>query len=102
MEREAKDALNRLAAATGAAHQAALDLKDALTREYSDASHAPTTAPPAAKRYAIAEGEQPKRCKGCSATIYFATTAAGKYMPVNPDGTSHMDTCPERDLFRKG
>ena len=99
MEREAKDALNRLAAATGAAHEAALDLKDALTREYS---HAPITAPPAAKRYAIAEGENPKRCKGCGATIYFTTTSSGKFMPVNPDGTSHMDTCPKRDLFRRG
>lgn len=119
MEKEIRDALNRLVGATGAAHQAALDLQRAMDGEYSqsvprpamplqsrDAGEAawPQTATgyAGAKRYPIVEGEKAKQCKGCGATIYFATTSSGKFMPVNPDGTSHMDTCPDRDLFRKG
>ena len=98
MDREVTDALNRLVAATGAAHEAARDLKDALAHEET---HSAAPAPPGMKRYEIAEGEQPRRCKGCGATIFFATTVAGKYMPVNPDGTSHMDNCPHRHLLRK-
>jgi len=101
MDREIVDAVNRLAAATGAAHQAALDLQRALGGEYSP-SAPPLTEHGSAKRYFVAEGEKPKCCKGCGATIYFTTTSSGKFMPVNPDGTSHMDTCPERDLFRRG
>lgn len=108
MEKEIRDALNRLVGATDAVYQVALDLQRAMDSEYSQSAprpampHQTATSYAGAKHYPIAEGEKPKQCKGCGATIYFATTSSGKFMPVNPDSTSHMDTCPERDLFRKG
>jgi hypothetical protein len=49
--------------------------------------------------YYIPEGERPRKCKGCGATIYFVTTPAGRIMPVNPDGTPHWGDCVGRDLF---
>ena len=40
-------------------------------------------------------------CRGCGSTIFWIKTAAGKMMPVDPDGTSHFATCPEALRFRK-
>lgn len=51
------------------------------------------------QRYRIPEGERPKKCKGCGATIYFVMTPAGRIMPVNPNGTPHWGDCAGRDLF---
>ena len=36
------------------------------------------------------------RCRSCDAPITFATTAAGKLMPQDADGTPHFATCPVR------
>lgn len=58
----------------------------------------PDARPP--KRYYIHDGEKPRLCRGCGATIFWATTPRDKKMPVNPDGTSHWETCAERGLFR--
>ena len=52
------------------------------------------------KRYYIHDGEKPRLCRGCGATIFWATTPRDKKMPVNPDGTSHWETCAERGLFK--
>ena len=51
-------------------------------------------------RYRIPEGERPKKCRGCNATIYWVVTPRGRNMPVNPDGTSHWESCSERSLFK--
>lgn len=45
--------------------------------------------------------EQPARCQACGAEIRFVKTAAGKMMPVNPDGKSHFATCSDPQRFRK-
>lgn len=44
----------------------------------------------------------PTECRGCKALIYWIQTAAGKAMPVNPDGVSHFATCPNAPEFRRG
>ncbi len=58
----------------------------------------PDARPP--KRYYIHDGEKPRLCRGCGATIFWATTPRDKKMPVNPDGTSHWESCAERGLFK--
>jgi len=44
---------------------------------------------------------EPSTCRGCRATIYWATTARGNRMPLNEDGTSHFATCPVANAYRK-
>lgn len=56
---------------------------------------------PSVKRYPIPEHEKPKKCKGCGAIIYWVVTLRGRNMPVNPDGTPHWDSCPEKNLFKQ-
>lgn len=60
-------------------------------------------------------GTPPRRCDGCSATIFWVVTATGKRMPVDcnqPEGRaptdassgtgiSHFATCPNAASFRK-
>lgn len=41
------------------------------------------------------------RCRSCQAPIRFERTAASKLTPVNPDGTPHWATCPQRREWRK-
>jgi hypothetical protein len=49
------------------------------------------------------EGEGDRaECKGCGATIYWRPhPTTGRNHPFNPDGSSHFQTCPEADRFRK-
>lgn len=51
-------------------------------------------------KFDIPEGTDPSRCRGCKALIYWIKTAAGRNMPVDPDGTSHFATCPKANNFR--
>ena len=41
-------------------------------------------------------GEPPRAatCRSCNATIWWVKTRRDKNMPVNPDDTSHFETCP--------
>lgn len=40
-------------------------------------------------------------CRSCRAPIHWIVTAAGKRMPVNPDGTSHFADCPNAATHRR-
>ena len=112
MEREIKDALNRLAAATGAAHQAALDLQRAMDGEYSQSAPRPALPPVepphraqstsnGAQCYDIPHGTKSRRCKSCGATIYFVPTGSGRIMPVESDGLPHWERCNAPEQFRR-
>jgi len=52
-------------------------------------------------KFAIPEGTPISLCRGCGEGIYWIRTAAGKNMPVNPDGVSHFATCEKANTFRK-
>jgi hypothetical protein len=41
------------------------------------------------------------RCRGCDAFVMWVTTAAGKRMPLNVNGTSHFSDCPRAASFRR-
>lgn len=41
------------------------------------------------------------RCRGCGAEILWAFSPKGARTPLDPDGTNHFITCPERDQFRR-
>jgi hypothetical protein len=41
------------------------------------------------------------RCSGCHAHILWIKTAAGKNMPINPDGTPHWVNCPKAKDFKR-
>jgi len=47
------------------------------------------------------DGEQWGHCAACRARIVWRRTPAGKWTPVNEDGTPHWVTCPFADSFRK-
>ena len=51
--------------------------------------------------YTVELREPPARCRSCNAEIAWATTPAGRRMPLNRDGTSHFANCPEADTWRK-
>jgi hypothetical protein len=51
--------------------------------------------------FEIPSSANPTECRGCRALIYWIKTAAGKAMPVNPDGVSHFATCPDAKEFRR-
>lgn len=51
--------------------------------------------------FAIPVGSEPAKCRSCGDTIYWIVTAAGKPMPVNPDGQSHFSTCPQAPKWRR-
>ena len=40
-------------------------------------------------------------CKSCGAYITFGTTKNGKLMPLNNDGTPHLATCSNPNVYRK-
>lgn len=46
----------------------------------------------------IPKGQDPSRCRGCKAIIYWVRTTNDKNKPINPDGTSHFATCPTAKL----
>ena len=41
------------------------------------------------------------RCRGCGAAMAWTTTPKGARAPLDPDGTNHFVTCPDRDSFRR-
>ncbi len=49
----------------------------------------------------IPEGAKPEACRSCGATIYWSETVNKKPVPVDPDGTNHFITCPDRKKWRK-
>lgn len=62
-----------------------------------------TPAPAKAKlrRWPIPPGAPEKTCRSCSAPIVWIVTASGKRMPVDPDGVSHFETCPNAAQHRR-
>jgi hypothetical protein len=52
-------------------------------------------------RFAIPVGTPAAQCRSCRAEVYWVLTAAGRRMPVNPDGVSHFATCPNAAKHRK-
>jgi hypothetical protein len=43
----------------------------------------------------------PCQCSGCHARIYWIKTPKGATCPVDPDGRSHFQTCPNASDFHK-
>lgn len=41
------------------------------------------------------------QCRGCRTGIVWTRTPKGARAPLDPDGTNHFVTCPERDRFRR-
>lgn len=46
------------------------------------------------------EDPRPAKCRSCDGTIWWVVTRRGKNMPVNPDDTSHFETCPKAKEHR--
>jgi len=42
-----------------------------------------------------------EKCRSCRALVTWVKTEKGKWMPVDPDGTSHFATCPNANDWRK-
>ncbi len=40
-------------------------------------------------------------CRSCFVRIVWCETLHGKRAPLNPDGTHHFSTCPDRDVWRR-
>ncbi len=53
------------------------------------------------QRFDIPADARAKHCASCKARIFWIETAAGKRMPVDPDGVSHFVTCPNAAYHRK-
>lgn len=51
--------------------------------------------------FEIPAGTSKRSCRSCSAPVFWIVTAAGKRMPVNPDGTSHFSSCPNAAQHRR-
>ena len=52
-------------------------------------------------RFPIPPGAPERPCRSCGAPMIWTVTAAGKRMPLNPDGTSHFASCPNAAEHRK-
>ncbi len=50
----------------------------------------------------VPPGAKSVLCRGpnCQAPIFWVRTQRGRNVPVNLDGSSHRDVCPDRDMFR--
>ncbi len=59
------------------------------------------SAPYTGPRYDVPAGDPGRPCKGCGKTIHWVKTPAGKWMPVDWDGTPHWVGCPNRAQFKK-
>ena len=66
--------------------------------EYTDGS---TRGLPNEIRPEMPAGYSACRGKGCGMPIRWDVTALGKHTPLNPDGSSHWDTCPAAAQFKK-
>lgn len=52
--------------------------------------------------FGVPAGAISKPCRACQAPIVWVETPRGKRMPVDAvTGTSHFDTCPNADQFRR-
>ena len=47
--------------------------------------------------WTIPEGAPEGKCRDCQETIVWLRSKRGKAVPINPDGLSHMDSCPARN-----
>lgn len=47
----------------------------------------------------IPEDQDPSRCRGCKALIYWIKSN-GRDLPVNPDGLNHLVNCPKASMFK--
>ena len=56
------------------------------------------------KKYEIPPGTRAVICKGenCKQEIFWVTGERGGAMCVDPDGTPHWATCPDRFRFKRG
>ena len=52
-------------------------------------------------KYDVPAGDPGRPCEACGKTIRFVKTEAGKWIPIDWDGTPHWETCPNADDFRK-
>lgn len=52
-------------------------------------------------KYSVPAGDPGRPCKSCGKTIHFVKTPAGKWMPIEWDGTPHWIGCPGREQFKK-
>ncbi len=57
---------------------------------------------PAVRTWDVSRATAPKPCKSCGQPMRWLKTQAGKWMPLNPDGTSHWGTCRNAGQFKKG
>ena len=46
--------------------------------------------------WTIPEGAAEGKCRDCQGGIVWVRSKGGKAVPLNPDGLSHMDSCPAR------
>lgn len=55
-------------------------------------------------KFRIPPNTQRSNCSAaeCRKTIFWIVTPGGKKMPVDPDGTSHFDTCVKASKFKPG
>lgn len=42
-----------------------------------------------------------RNCSACQAPIYFIQTQLSRKLPFNPDGSTHWETCPNAEEFRR-
>jgi len=63
----------------------------------------PSKPKPAPRKWPIPPDRKPVICASpkCGEAIYWVRTLSGRSMPVNPDGTSHFNTCVDAPKFRK-
>jgi len=54
------------------------------------------------KVYEIPQGTPERKCRSCHATVFWINPRAGVRLPVNPDGVSHFETCPQASDWSHG
>lgn len=53
------------------------------------------------RKWAIPKDAPRRSCTSCASIIFWIVTAAGRKMPIDPDGTSHFATCPNAASHRR-
>jgi hypothetical protein len=59
-------------------------------------------APHKRKVYEIPPGTLESKCRSCHAVIFWIQPRPGVRLPVNPDGVSHFETCPDAASWSHG
>lgn len=52
-------------------------------------------------KYEVPAGDPGTFCKGCGKHIFWVKTKAGKWMPIEWDGSPHWGNCSARDQFKR-